>query len=185
MECGCVPGHRIVEPQGACLDCGLTEEQADDLWPRVPPCRPLPLVVMPCSATKRPDAGGLPAIDRYDGPMWRTLRAALQDCPVTVRVWFLSAQFGFHPASMKIPDYERLLTKSRADDLLGNPMSNRGEFAAAVAHASRVLLVGGELYRETMRRMVNNRVVSITDGPGIGYQREQLRRWIAGLGDEG
>lgn len=34
------------------------------------------LVILACSARKRPDAAYLPAIERYDGPLWKTLRAA-------------------------------------------------------------------------------------------------------------
>ena len=37
------------------------------------------LLVLACSATKRPDAGYIPARERYDGPLWRTLRAVDPD----------------------------------------------------------------------------------------------------------
>lgn len=34
------------------------------------------LLVLACSATKRPDPSYMPVRERYDGPLWRTLRAA-------------------------------------------------------------------------------------------------------------
>ena len=34
------------------------------------------LLIVACSRAKRPDAGSLPAIDRYDGPAFRLLRRA-------------------------------------------------------------------------------------------------------------
>ena len=142
-----------------------------------------PLVVMPCSATKRPDDGLLPALERYDGPMWRTLRAALP-AAAAVDVWFLSARFGFHPATLPIPDYEQRMTKARAAELLAIPTSNRWAFAAAVEAASAVLFVGGRLYRDTMRRASTDapcgrfRFVYETTGLGIGYQRAELRAWL-------
>ena len=37
------------------------------------------LVILPCSATKRDGPEYMPAIERYDGPLWRTLRAADPD----------------------------------------------------------------------------------------------------------
>lgn len=37
------------------------------------------LVILACSATKRPDPGYIPARERYDGPLWRTLRAVDPD----------------------------------------------------------------------------------------------------------
>lgn len=141
------------------------------------------LVVMPCSATKSAAAGELPAVDRYDGPMWRTLRAAVREARQPVDVWFLSARFGFHPATLGIPDYDQVMTASRAAELLTLPTSNRHAFAAAVQAAGDVLFVGGRLYRDTMRRASVDapggfRFVDETTGLGIGYQRAELRAWL-------
>ena len=140
------------------------------------------LVCMPCSATKLPWDGEIAAIERYDGPMWRTLRAtlatiAVRDMPA---VWFLSARYGFHPASMLIPDYDDRMTARRAAELLKLPTSNRQAFADAVQAATGVLFAGGLLYRSTMRQACRTlpRGVQVTDGAGIGYQREQLARWL-------
>src|SRR3546814_15053392 len=74
------------------------------------------LIVMACSSTKRPGADAVPALDRYDGPMWRTLRAALTEVAKDCRpaVWFLSARYGFHPADMPIMDYEQRMTTGRS-----------------------------------------------------------------------
>src|SRR3546814_1674129 len=33
------------------------------------------LLILACSATKRSRPGWIPAVDRYDGPLWQTLRA--------------------------------------------------------------------------------------------------------------
>src|SRR3546814_6561825 len=83
------------------------------------------LIVMACSSTKRPGADAVPALDRYDGPMWRTLRAALTEVAKDCRpaVWFLSARYGFHPADMPIMDYEQRMTTGRAAELLRIPSS--------------------------------------------------------------
>jgi hypothetical protein len=51
------------------------------------------LLVLACSATKRPDPGRIPARLRYDGPLWRTLRATDPDDRL-VRVAFLSLVSG-------------------------------------------------------------------------------------------
>lgn len=141
-----------------------------------------PLLVMPCSGTKNPAAEPLPALMRYDGPMWRTLRAALRDARPVV-VWFLSARYGFHPATMPIPDYEHRMTEARARELLSMPTSNRHAFAAAVAASPHVMFAGGQLYRDTMRRACPappslHGIVTETDGPGIGHHRAQLRAWL-------
>src|SRR3546814_7213550 len=37
------------------------------------------LLILACSATKRQDDGYMPAIDRYDGPLWQTVRCHAGD----------------------------------------------------------------------------------------------------------
>src|SRR3546814_11987320 len=52
------------------------------------------LLILACSATKRSRPGWIPAVDRYDGPLWQTLRAIgpdRQDPKVAV----LSTRYGF------------------------------------------------------------------------------------------
>lgn len=142
------------------------------------------LIAMACSGTKRPDAGELPAIDRYDGPMWRTLRAALAELPESARpeVWFLSARYGFHPATLPIVNYDGVLSEARARDLLRMPSSNFNTFAMAVAQHPQALFAGGLLYRDTMRRAAGPTPAAITEtdsSEGIGAHRAQLRAWIA------
>lgn len=141
------------------------------------------LLILACSATKRPDPHPIRAIDRYDGVMWRTLRVALAELPATarthIRVWFLSARYGFHPAEMPIVDYEEAMTPRRADELLHMPTSNHAAFAAEAQTARTILLAGGSLYRETMRRAIRHRAeITETDGAGIGIHRQQLRQWL-------
>ena len=99
------------------------------------------LIVMACSSTKLGGAADMPAINRSDGPMWRTLRAALSEVPEDLHpsVWFLSARYGFHPAEMPIADYEERMTTARAAELLRLPTSNRACFADVAAGAGRVL----------------------------------------------
>ncbi len=78
-----------------------------------PPCRPARLLILACSATKRHDPERIPAIERYDGPLWRTLRAAN---PVgrLARASILSARLGFREASTPIADDDARLTAAPA-----------------------------------------------------------------------
>ena len=39
------------------------------------------VLIIACSQRKRPDAGLLPALDRYDGPAFQVLRRFLRECP--------------------------------------------------------------------------------------------------------
>ena len=150
------------------------------------------LIVMACSGKKHPGAERMPAIDRYQGPMWGTLRAALNELGEAEKpeVWFLSAKYGFHPASLGILDYEQKLTEHRARDLLSNPNSNWREFAQAAHSMDRIMLAGGFVYRDAMRRAIGklpmqgaSPLIAETDGGGIGHHRAQLRQWISGVAE--
>ncbi|WP_197707529.1 hypothetical protein [Sphingobium sp. LB126] len=95
-------------------------------------------------------------------------------------IWFLSARYGFHPADMRIADYEQRMTPSRAAELLRLPTSNHAAFAEAARGADRILLAGGAIYRDAMRRAIGQHPsIAETDGGGIGIHRQQLRRWLA------
>src|SRR5918911_2047366 len=75
------------------------------------------LLMLGCSATKRPETGLLPAILRYDGPAVRTLRRWQRDHTDhtdTVDLLILSAQFGLIFGDTPIPFYDRRMTASRA-----------------------------------------------------------------------
>ena len=141
---------------------------------------PRPMLALACSATKRSGAGEMPAIDRYDGPLWRTLRSALRETRADVDIWFLSARYGFQPAALAIADYEQVLTPARAAELLRLPTSNHAPFRTAALSAGPILLAGGQLYRDTMRRAIGVHLPDMaeTAGGGIGHHRAALRSWI-------
>lgn len=75
-------------------------------------------LILSCSQRKRPDPGFLPAIDRYDGPPFRVLRRYLRQPEITPpHIRILSAEFGLIPPDEPIPDYDRLMTPTRAVEL--------------------------------------------------------------------
>ena len=78
------------------------------------------LLILGCSQKKRPDSGLLPALTRYDGPMFRVLRKFLRECPGEAQgleIYILSAEFGLIPASQPIPNYDRRMTLQQANIL--------------------------------------------------------------------
>jgi hypothetical protein len=77
------------------------------------------LLIVSCSATKRPDIGLLPAIERYDGPVFRVLRKARREdrWPADVYVRILSARFGLLRPETPIPTYDQRMTPARARQL--------------------------------------------------------------------
>lgn len=67
------------------------------------------LLILSCSMTKRDGPQYMPARDRYDGPLWRTLRHVDPD-EQKARVAFVSAEYGFREARTTIENYDRRMT---------------------------------------------------------------------------
>ncbi len=88
-----------------------------DPEPPRPPC-PIPprLLMLACSATKA-TGEGLVARDRYQGPLWQTLRVTDPDGSKAF-VCFLSAKFGLGDARDALPHYDRVLTDADADRMV-------------------------------------------------------------------
>ena len=166
------------------------------------------LLVLACSATKRPDAGHISARLRYDGPLWRTLRSVDPDS-ARARVAFLSAHYGFRDAETPIAYYDARLTAELAERMIAGGMTTRwprprrrsgpdnaGMHAGAeIASMARyghapfndVALVGGGLYLTVMRAMleefqrmecVRSNARIKTINGPIGRMRPDLRNWL-------
>lgn len=93
--------------------------------PHCPRRKPDRLVILACSRRKRPDAGLMPAIDRYDGPLWQTLRTI--DRPGRIaQAAFLSARFGLRDARWtELPDYDTHMTDTIADAMIHGGITTR------------------------------------------------------------
>lgn len=168
------------------------------------------LLIMACSATKRPDARYIPARLRYDGPLWRTLRTVDPD-GTRADVAFLSAHYGFRDAETPIAHYDARLTPDLAERMIAGGMTTRwprprhrngpdnagvhpGVEIASMARYGRepfgdVALVGGGLYLTVMRAMLEgfqrmecvHSDARVTIINGpIGRMRQDLRNWLSG-----
>src|SRR2546422_10068170 len=77
------------------------------------------LVVLGCSAAKTNVRGIIPAINLYDGPAFRVLRAFLRDYrwPDPLSIAVLSAKYGLIGGLAHIATYNRRMTPHRAPEL--------------------------------------------------------------------
>ena len=166
------------------------------------------LLILACSETKRDDAGRIPALLRYDGPLWQTLRTVDPEGRAA-KVAFLSAHYGFGDANDPIKSYNARLTPTLARAMIDGGMTTRwprppnpnrpdsyGVQAAytiarmtndGAAKFSEVCLVGGHLYLDVMRSFVEGfrrekclpRSARVVEINGpIGLMRQSLRAWI-------
>jgi hypothetical protein len=150
----------------------------------------------------------VPARERYDGPLWQTLRAADPDERLA-RVGFVSARLGFRHADYPIESYDARMTREIADAMIADgigtrwPRPPRGakhvnygihpgcQIASRVESRDErfldVPLVSGHLYLDVMRSFVTGfqdlgfvtRDARITEvSSTIGFMRQGLRRWL-------
>lgn len=166
------------------------------------------LLILSCSMTKRDGPQYMPARDRYDGPLWRTLRHVDPD-EQKAKVAFLSAEYGFREARSTIENYEARMTPEIAAAMKAGGLGMRwprpktqwrvmppGEhpgmhIASMTEHRRKpfveVCLVGGALYLDVMQHFVE-----LFQGDGfvigsapiteicapIGIMRRQMAIWL-------
>jgi len=56
----------------------------------------------------------MPALYRYDGPLFRVLRKAMRESEVDVRTWVLSAKYGLISGDEPIHNYDHRMTVPEA-----------------------------------------------------------------------
>lgn len=140
------------------------------------------LLILKCSSRKRDAAAPMPAIERYDGPMWQVLRSYLREHPGAIGgldVFGLSAEFGLFPASEQIPWYERTMDPDRAHELQPQVMEC---FQSLMARGYERLCLGvSKRYLRALagweQAVPDSLHVMITDGPA-GVKLGQLRAWL-------
>lgn len=82
------------------------------------------LLILACSATKRGGPTYMPAIERYDGPLWRTLRT-VDPRGEKAKVAFLSAKLGFRAANTPIETYDARMTPAIAVAMKAGDLGTR------------------------------------------------------------
>jgi hypothetical protein len=145
--------------------------------------KPRYLLIMACSQRKRPDPDLLPAIERYDGPIFHVLRKFLLEKSVKaqfVDTFILSANFGLISANRLIPDYDYKMSWQRAQELQPKIIYEFGQVLQA-NHYSELFINLGENYWKALagyeRSVPVKTKVTISQG-SQGRRQGELRRWL-------
>lgn len=140
------------------------------------------LLILSCSQRKHVSQERLPAIERYNGPLFFVLRRFLRECPHQARlldVHILSAAYGLIPGDFSTQFYNQKMDISRAVEL--RPEVN-SKFSEILRHNyASICLVLGETYLkafENALELVPIRTESIIAHGRIGEKQAQLKDWL-------
>lgn len=138
------------------------------------------LLILACSQVKLPKPALLPALERYDGPLWRLLRKRgghLIDSGA-LTVYALSARYGLVNArTTLISTYDQRMTPERAHELRPSVRAT----LAALWPRGQVCLHVGRAYLGAISDTPAHWPRALTGYGGIGMRQAQLKAWLEGL----
>lgn len=134
------------------------------------------LLVITCSATKRSNAGLLPALERYDGPVYRVLRAYQRRGHRLPKTLILSASLGLITPNHPVRDYDQRMTPDMAKVWRAS-REGRILLQRSLAAAEEHLVVAGKDYLGVLNAWTPGVELNIAGG-GIGEKLGQLKRWL-------
>ena len=138
------------------------------------------LLILGCSATKRPNPEPMAAVERYDGPLYRVLRGWMRRTPVTAwpTVLVLSAKYGLVTGWYSISDYNQRLTFARTLEL--RPRVAYRIYNSYPGPYDRVYISMGAQYCETLPTSLPW-PAQFAQG-GIGQRLAGLKAWLELIG---
>lgn len=140
------------------------------------------LVILGCSQRKRQTSRVLPAVERYDGPIFRVLRKHSREAPETAAdACILSARFGLIRGKTRIPRYD-VQVSSIDPARLRQRIKRQLARALGEIRPKRLFVSVGNHYWPLLREALEYEVapgkVVVATG-GIGGRASQLSRWLS------
>ena len=141
------------------------------------------LLIVSCSRAKRPDLGSLPAIDRYDGPLFSLLRRARgAGLLIDVQVYILSAKHGLIDEGWMIRDYDQAMTPARALELAGSATMTLWRWMGQHPECMDVFVNFGQGYAPALAGFdgwcLRQGIIVTQAAGGIGERLAQTKRWL-------
>ena len=140
------------------------------------------LLILSCSQRKHPSPEPLPAIDRYNGPLFFVLRRFLRECPLQAKlldVYILSAKYGLIPADFPTALYDRKMNTSRAVELQSQVATVFSDILRD--NYTSICFVLGQTYLkafEGTQDLVPTHTEPIVAYGPIGKKQAQLKKWL-------
>ncbi len=143
-------------------------------------------LLIACSKAKRLNPELLPALQRYDGPYFRIIHRFLRETPqdrVDLKILILSAEFGLIPDDRLIPNYDRRMTRARAEELRPQVLDSlRSELVRR--QCSELFVILGAEYQSAisgLETIVPPETKIIRAKGAQGVKARQLKYWLNGM----
>ena len=120
----------------------------------------------------------MPAIERYDGPAFRTLRLWRKKAG-DLQVWVLSAGYGLIPERQKIPDYNQQITPDIIPALRADTVVKLQNIMAECPFSSALVCMA-DTYASVFPDHFPNGVRVEKAGGKIGGKISHLKSWLGG-----
>ena len=146
------------------------------------------LLLISCSQRKVETSEPLPAIDLYDGPVYRPLRKMGREgrFPENVDVSIISANHGLIPLGLPIETYDQKMAPERAAelasvvqaDLKRAIISNADDFGTHAYIYDQVFINLGKVYMRTLEGFHWRFISTMEASGGIGQRTSQMKVWL-------
>lgn len=140
------------------------------------------LLILSCSQRKNTSQEQLPAIERYNGPLFFVLRRYLRECPCETKhldVYILSAAYGLIPGDFPTPLYDQKMNMTRVVELQPQIKTTFSDILRN--DYTSICFVLGKTYLkafESLQDMIPIITEPIVAHGSIGKKQVQLKRWL-------
>ena len=134
------------------------------------------LLILSCSQRKHTSEDLLPAIERYNGPLFFVLRRFLRECPHEAKqldVYILSAVYGLISAGYSVPFYDQKMNMSRVLELQPQIKTT----FSSILHNDYVSICFLQTF-EGLLDLVPRFTESVVPYGPIGKKQTQLKQWL-------
>lgn len=149
----------------------------------------LRLLILSCSRRKRSTPDLIPALERYDGPVFRVMNKFMRMRPFgaqSLDVYILSAKFGLIPSSQLIPDYDYRVTRQRVRELQLPTLTTLKRIFIDRQYGELFISMGKDYLRvlDGYDSLIPANLKVIISTGIMGRKQAELRDWLHGGSSE-
>lgn len=127
----------------------------------------------------------MPALERYDGPLFRVVRKFIRECPEQARrlnLYVLSAEFGLIYSHKRVPGYDRRMTPQRAIALNPQVLTTLKRILKEESHDEMFISAGKDYFvaLNGFQSILPASLKVVISNGARGRRQAELRDWLRG-----